>query len=330
MHALRSRAILVRVAQITFGLVLGLLLTEAFLQVGARFTRSHRGDQLEGALGDDRRVVFLGDSNTFGLGAGFDNSYPQVLQKRWNETSARDRVKVFNLGTPGLNSSKLRQQLPGILMALRPDALTIMIGVNDLWTAPAPLDGAGAGWHYRLSKYSRVYRFLYMLAKVPQSRDEKIGRRHTAAGMLTSVSDDVALVWTGRVAPEVENLQWKVDLQDNLDAMIADARRLGIDVTLLTYPHDVGWYGGTNDIIRATAARTQTPIVDLGVAFRKACPEGQCPELLLPDQHPTVIGHQLAADVLWKYFSAAEPLSPNADAHPDVSSSQAPSRRSDR
>lgn len=309
---------LVRVAQIAFGLVLGLLVTEAFLQVGSLLTWSRRGGQLEGALGDGRRVVFLGDSNTFGLGVGFANSYPQVLQRRWDETSADDRVKVLNLGTPGLNSSKLRQQLPGILMALRPDVLTIMIGVNDIWTAPAPLDAAGEDWQYRLWRLSRVYRFLYMLAKIPQSRDEAIGRRHTAAGPQISVSDDVALVWTGYVDPDEGTGQWHVGLQDNLDAMIADARQLGIEVILLTYPKDAGWYGAANEIIRATAARTETPLVDLGAAFREACPDEECPELLLPHQHPTVRGHQFAADVLWKYFSAADPLSPNANANAGV------------
>jgi lysophospholipase L1-like esterase len=287
-----------------FGLVLGLLLTEGVLQVAALFTWSLRGGQHQGAIGAGRRVAFLGDSNTFGLGAGFNNSYPQVLQRRWNREIGHDKVVVLNLGTPGLNSSKLRQQLPGIIMSLRPDVLAIMIGVNDLWTAPAPLEGGDADWRYRLWNLSRVYRLLYMLTKVPQSRDD-IGRRGTPAGPLVSVADDVSLIWTGRLAADQTVGKWHVQLWDNLTSMIADARNLGIDTILITYPMDNGWYGAVNTIIREMGASTQTPVIDLGAAFRRACPGAQCPELLLPDQHPTVRGHQLAADVIWEQLSAA-------------------------
>jgi lysophospholipase L1-like esterase len=222
---------------------------------------------------------------------------------------------VLNLGTPGLNSSKLRQQLPGILTSLRPDLLMVMVGVNDLWTAPAPLDGKGETWHYRLWNLSRVYRFLYMLSRIPQSRSDTIGRRGTPAGPLISVADEVELIWTGRLAPGENTGDWRANLQRNLQAIISDAQLLGVDTVLVTYPMDSGWYGAVNGLMRETGARTNTPVVDVGAAFREVCPLQVCPELLLPDQHPTVRGHELVADVLAEHFSAtADAPSPSGNA----------------
>lgn len=312
-----SRSIVVRLMQIGLGLLFGLILTEAVLQVAAVFTWSLRGGHHEGQLGDGRRVAFLGDSNTYGFGAGFRNSYPQVLQRRWNAELGQGRVEVLNLGTPGLNSSKLRQQLPGILTSLRPDLLVIMIGVNDLWTAPASLDGQGESWHYRLWNLSRVYRFLYMLSRVPQSRSETIGRRGTPAGPLISVAEDVQLIWTGRLPPGEGPGQWHANLQWNLKSMITDAQLLGVETVLLTYPADFGWYGQANELIRDTGKLTHTPVVDVAASFRQACPEQTCPELLLPDQHPTIRGQSLVADVVWEHLSAgarADPPRDNASA----------------
>lgn len=292
-------------AQIGFGLVLGLVLAEALLQVAALSTRSLRGGHIEGPIGNGRRVAFLGDSNTFGLGAGFNNSFPQVLQRRWHAAGDGTPVEVLNLGTPGLNSSKLRQQLPGILASLRPDVLVIMIGVNDLWTEPVALDGKGESWHYRLWNLSRVYRLLYMISKIPESRRNTIGRAQSADGPLISVSDDVRLVWTGRL-PAGESLgPWHMHLQENLKAMIDDARQLGTDTVILTYPSDTGFYQAANNVLRETAALTHAPLVDVAAAFHDACPGGECPDLLLADQHPTVKGHAIVADTLWNYFSGA-------------------------
>ena len=64
-------------------------------------------------------------------------------------------------------------------------------------------------------------------------------------------------------------------------------------------------------MIRGTAQLTHTPIFDLGTAFRGVCPDQKCPELILPDKHPTVRGHQVAADLLWNYFAPGPKTNPS-------------------
>ena len=196
--AARSRAIVARLSQIGLGLLLGLLLIEVILQVGSLFTASMRGGQHDGVLRSGHRVACFGDSNTFGLGVGQPRSYPNVLARRWKSAPEGQRVEVVNLGMPGLNSSRLRQQFRGMIATLRPDMVTIMIGVNDPWTVPVPLYGQEENWHYRLWSASRAYRFLYMLSKVWQNPRRKIDLEYTPGGLVMRVANDVGLTWTGQ------------------------------------------------------------------------------------------------------------------------------------
>lgn len=297
-----SRAILARLGQICLGLLLALLLMEVTLQIGSRFTVWLRGDQTFALLGAGRRVAFFGDSNTFGLRAGHQNSYPQLLARRWEHAPEEQRVEALNLGVPGLNSSGLRQQFRGMLTTLRPDMATIMIGVNDPWTVPVPLDGVEANWHYRLWSVSRAYRFLYMLSKLWQEPRQKIEFKYAGA-LEMRVADDIVLRWTARRdSPDLEK-GWPAGLRANLQAMISDARKAGVEPVLLTYPSEGATYGEVNRVIRETAAITRTRLIDLGAEFLRACPSQQCPELFFPDQHPTAAGHRLAAETLWLELS---------------------------
>jgi lysophospholipase L1-like esterase len=298
------RAIVARLAQIALGLVLGLVVIEGVLQCGALIT-SLRGGSQPARVAEGRRVVFLGDSNTAGFGAGPGNAYPLVLDRLWNSAPGGRRVEVFNLGMIGVNSSRLRQQFREILATLRPDIVTIMIGANDLWTVPVPLSEEESTWHYRLWGASRAYRFLYMLGKLWQNENAKIAYKRPEKGPpVMTVGEHITLGWTSRGdgAPE-----WSKALQQNLEAMIADGREAGVEIILLTYPSEGGLYAPANGVIRDTAAATQSRLIDLGAAFLRTCPSRECPDLFLADGHPTKAGHQLAATLL------AQELSPVAE-----------------
>jgi len=115
---------------------------------------------------DRPRVVCIGDSNTYGLLEARENAYPAVLERLWNAATPARPVEVLNLGFPGLNSSKMRQSFRDLMIALRPDLVIMLVGVNDIYTAPIPIaDEAGvtARAQYALWRLSRVYRLLYML-----------------------------------------------------------------------------------------------------------------------------------------------------------------------
>ena len=91
-----------------------------------------------------------------------------MLERLWNAATPAHPVEVLNLGFPGLNSSKMRQSFRDLMIALRPDLVIMLVGVNDIYTAPIPIaDEAGvtARAQYALWRLSRVYRLLYMLVR---------------------------------------------------------------------------------------------------------------------------------------------------------------------
>lgn len=69
-------------------------------------------------------VLALGDSITFGTGAGPDSSYPSVLAhlSGWN---------VVNGGVPGNTSEQALHRLPALLAAYSPQLVLVSIGGND-------------------------------------------------------------------------------------------------------------------------------------------------------------------------------------------------------
>jgi lysophospholipase L1-like esterase len=76
------------------------------------------------ALPAGATVLALGDSITFGTGAGTEASYPSVL-------AGLTGWKVVNAGVPGDTSSGALVRLPGLLQEHGPQLVLVSIGGND-------------------------------------------------------------------------------------------------------------------------------------------------------------------------------------------------------
>jgi lysophospholipase L1-like esterase len=110
-----------RLALVPIGILLGLLMLEGGLQVGAFFMkRSKRGELPVAWVTGNLRVLCLGDSNTYGLWLERKEAYPQQLEALWNQRVAAPKLEVVNLGFPGTNSSRLVRDLPRLLRRSTP------------------------------------------------------------------------------------------------------------------------------------------------------------------------------------------------------------------
>ena len=78
------------------------------------------------------RILCLGDSWTFGMGADKGYSYPEQLEKMLNKDNPNS-VVVHNAGWPGCTSSKLLRRLEDDLHKYNPDILIILVGGNDTY-----------------------------------------------------------------------------------------------------------------------------------------------------------------------------------------------------
>ena len=187
---------------------------------------------------------------------------------------------MINLGFPGNNSSVLRNRLPEALRLHQPRVVTVMIGVNDIWSVPEPLQGET----YRdvLWRTSRLYRLLRLIAQ---------SWRAGPADRMRDLDADGAGIF--RPADEA-NKAWKEGLTNDLIAMIAAITGAGARPVLLTYPADTGWYHQANLVTRAVAAITGALLIDLSPYYYPACADPTGCALLRPDAHPTALGHQVA------------------------------------
>ena len=170
-----------RLRQLALALVTGLVALEVALQIGALVAALAIGrPDPAGAGALVPTVLCIGDSYTYGLGASStEHSYPMALQRLLRERQA-PAATVINAGWPGRNSREALLQLQGQLAEHRPRLVCVLIGLNDSWTHPRPVEaaelaaGASSGWQLRW----RTWRLLQVLcggggtAAVPAPRLE--------------------------------------------------------------------------------------------------------------------------------------------------------------
>src|ERR1700752_1548688 len=159
---------LTRCALVALGTLRGLAVLEIGLQTAGAWNRITTPPAPVVWSTGNRRVLCLGDSNTYGIYLKERaEAYPQQLESQWNALSHAARIEVLNFGYPGTNSSRLLRDLPRMLETLRTNLVLVLVGANDCWTVPVPVAGPRALWGrlLRLIQRSRVYQFIYMLRR---------------------------------------------------------------------------------------------------------------------------------------------------------------------
>jgi len=288
---------------IVLGIVLSAILTETLLQVGAAFMGASNRAVPPGFGNIQRRIVALGDSNTYGLHLEREQAYPMVLQKLWN-ASEEEKIEVLNMGFPGTNSSQVRKNIPLVLGELYPDAVLVMVGANDVWTAPVPFDDTsveGSSLTRFLREHSRLYKLVYIVRRAFDNRKlevvyhgEKSGEKASGTARFGSVEFELG----HQKATPRRSVNLAAELTANLKAIAASCREAGADFYLLAYHTNNDAYGVMNPMIRRAAELSSAHLVDLYPTFRRACPDAQCKPLLFWDSHPNADGHELIARIL--------------------------------
>jgi lysophospholipase L1-like esterase len=167
-----------------------------------------------------KKVVFLGDSNTFGYGVPTQESFVEVVGKLLPD------VHTINLGVNGYTSYQGRVTLMKRVAVLKPDVVVVAFGTNDrrYVLAPDEIDGADRffkAYHASRSNLRRVVDFLefsYLYRGVRQ-----VAR---AAGVIPKAVGEVRL---DAVRPRVI----EEDYRANLAFVAEEARRRSIAVIFM-------------------------------------------------------------------------------------------------
>lgn len=97
------------------------------------------------AEGRPLRVVALGSSSTFGVGASApDRTYPARLQQLLQDRFPTERTEVINRGKGGETVADNLARLDRDVLALSPDLVIWQVGTNDALLS-VPLDAVRAG-----------------------------------------------------------------------------------------------------------------------------------------------------------------------------------------
>jgi lysophospholipase L1-like esterase len=330
-----GRRVVASLGLVAFGLLLGFVALEAVLQVGALYVRASGRETAGGWLRGDIRVLCTGDSNTYGYLVEPEQAYPKVLEREWNRGAELRPIEVMNVGYPGTNSSHLRKNFPRFLTLFRPDVVTMMVGTNDFWIKPEANLGTLGWWDWLDNLFYRklrAYRLAHMVRRAieqpalevsdaqpdvtPEEIEELRGERWREAavrilkergaegelfrdeGVLRYGDATIDVHW-GKQEGGVEN--WQANLLDNVTVMAEMAHASGVTLVLITYPSGDNTYGLVNDMLRELAPRIGVPLIDVETVLEPRCLGWRCEELL-PDQHPSPVGHELAARIVLQHL----------------------------
>ena len=284
------------------------LVAEAGLQIASFFMRrSTRAEMPVAWVTGNLRVLCLGDSNTYGLWLEQreKEAYPQQLEALWNARVAAPKLEVLNLGFPGTNSSRLVRDVPRLLETLHPDILILLVGVNDFWTLPFPLDEAQEARPKQgfLERHSLLYKLYYLIRRgrladkieVVMDPQGNLARGAHHKARLGNLEFDMSFV-------KAEPGLWgdAQALEKNLRRLVEEARAGDAKPYLMTYPSHKDFHVTANQAITAAALETKTPLIDLAALFAPICPTGDCPKMLFPDGHLKAPGYTIVAEEIIK------------------------------
>lgn len=135
MTRVRSRR---RLRAAMLGVALALVALEAAMQIAAYATWRSGDGFATHAVTATHRILCVGDSFTFGLGASPDRGYPQQLEALLKGEGLD--VAVVNGGKPGQDSADILRRLPAQLDVVRPTQVLVLAGYNDRWSHPRAVD----------------------------------------------------------------------------------------------------------------------------------------------------------------------------------------------
>jgi lysophospholipase L1-like esterase len=238
-----------------------------------------------------RRVVFLGDSVTFGPGVKDDEPYPRLLESSIND-AGDGPIQTVNTGVVGYNTVQELARLVQAGLPYGPDVVVLTFVVNDLLETFSIFDhqyeptGALANVKIWLRRNSYHYRFV-------QQMYWRLGQE----------------VRRAREGP-TEPLRKRDRVEERLATLaeiVATTRANGASFLLVLYPDNLtdpvspgpsGERLTMRETLQRFAAREQVPLVDLSDALGDVRDPRSRQYRLREDPHPSPEGHRAIAEAL--------------------------------
>jgi len=244
-----------------------------------------------------RRVVFLGDSVTFGAGVRDDEPFPRLLEAavngpRGQASSGGGPIETVNTGVVGYNTVQELARLEQAGLPYQPSTVVLVFVVNDLLETFSIFDhqyeptGALAGPKVWLRRNSNLYRFVQQaywrigqeLRRLREGPTEPLRKRERMDERLATLAEIVRVTRANNAGFLL------VMYPDNLGDPVSpgpSGERLTVREELVQF-----------------AEREGVPVFDLTDALGDVRDPRARQFRLSEDPHPSPAGHRAIADAL--------------------------------
>jgi len=226
-------------------------------------------------IGAEYRILCIGESTTFGIGASdpIKKGYPYQLEKLLNGKDATKKAQCFFDQAIGINTSEILRKFPGYIKKHRPSLIVFMVGVNNWWN----LDRSNILLFNRnmiisesaLKIYVFMARFrIWKLAKwiyyslfKPEDRWRLGCCRQMNVGEVVEYHNSTHKKYNYDIFNQLAYY--------DLKAMLEICKANKIKVVISTYPVGGGAAGDINLVLRKIASEYLIPLADNELYFRK-------------------------------------------------------------
>jgi len=227
-----------------------------------------------------KRIIFLGDSHTFGWGVAFDDIFPKRLERLLNRE--KNNYEVINMGLGNSNSVMQLKLFKWKGLQFKPDMVIVMYFIND--TEPTPRRHLLP--EHLVVRHSYFWAFLFDRFSKFSAHFIKTFRREIYYNNIYSQKNSRWLTSNERALTELINLCKK----NNIKILIVNIPEL---YNFKNYP-----FKYATEYIKDLAKRQNIPFLDLLPSFSSHSPESLW--VSLEDPHLNAKGHAIAAKAIYK------------------------------
>jgi lysophospholipase L1-like esterase len=246
-----------------------------------------------------RRVVFLGDSNTFGMGADRYDNYPHRLG-RWLSYSAGKRWEVINAAIPGYSAFQMLQMLRTRAKDYAPDVVVVYPGAWNDYTPAIQYDDATAHEVIEAAKAARTglsVKRLRVYELLAQSM------KHTAsAASSDGKAQKYRKLWSDAAQrPDGPRLSQQ-KFREVLTAIARESKALGAKVIFIVPPAPAATRAKFVEgniyaqIVGEVGSKEADKCVDARTVL--TLPEEYDSKLFCDHIHPSGLGHSILAKIV--------------------------------
>jgi len=254
------------------------------------------------------RILFLGDSVTFGYRVRDDEPFPTLTGRTLNARGPEQMVVPLNAGTGGYSPWQEYEYLASDGLALEPDLVLVCFVLNDVTEKFSLVQFGGSelgfqlrhtveGWGDRLAGLSHIFAFGSYL------RDRlRFGAEPAEKARKIEKLQVMDLLYDEK--QELTDRAWALTLE-NLDRIFHRCREEGIPAMLAVFPYafqlqNPAAFGRPQAVLRAHAAERGIDLVDLLPLMCRDMEQRQLgiPAYFIDDNHLTPEGHRTVARLL--------------------------------